>query len=154
MRQRWLPVAVLAAVLFAIDVVTRLVLRIGFTDDATAQSRVVLVMYALIGLIFAGLAFLRARHQPVAEWAGDLTVAGAAGMLFSIFVGPFVNGRTPFDDRAGEFFSQVWLYAGFALGGALLGYLVATALGLDYRSQSLKRFAEQKLARPRRVVRR
>jgi hypothetical protein len=32
--------------------------------------------------------------------------------------------------------------------------MIMTALGQDYRSQSLKRFAEAKLARPRRVVRR
>jgi hypothetical protein len=35
---------------------------------------------------------------------------------------------------AGNFFSQVWLYGGFAIVGILLGYWIATALGRDYRS--------------------
>jgi len=39
-------------------------------------------------------------------------------------------------------------------GGAVLGMLVAIALGRDYRSRALKRYTELKLAKPRRVVRR
>jgi hypothetical protein len=57
-------------------------------------------------------------------------------------------------DGAGVFFSQVWLYAAFVGGGALIGFLIATALGQDYKSKSLKRYAEARLAKPRRVIRR
>jgi hypothetical protein len=75
-------------------------------------------------------------------------------LVLTIFIGPFISGSQPFAAGAGAFFSQIWLYAGFTAGGVLLGYLLLTALGRDYRSQSLKRFAEAKLTKPRRVVRR
>ena len=154
MRQRWVPIAVLAAVLFGVNVVTRLVVRMAYDGDATAEGRASLVMFVVIGLILAVVAFVRARREPVGRWAGDLAAAVLPAMLLTILVGPFISGSTPFANGAGEFFSQVWLYAGFTLGGALLGYLVVTTFGQDYRSQQLKRFAEARLAKPRRVVRR
>ncbi|WP_326562640.1 hypothetical protein [Micromonospora sp. NBC_01796] len=154
MKDRWLPVGVLAAVLFLINVVARLVIRIGFDNDAETSDRLSLGMFALIGLILATIAFVRGRRQPAARWGGDVAVAVLSAMALTVIVGPFVSGSYPFANGAGEFFSQIWLYAGFAGAGTLLGFLVLTALGLDYRSQSLKRYAETKLAKPRRVVRR
>jgi hypothetical protein len=154
MRQRWVPVAVLAAVLFAINMVARLVVRIGFDRNETVEDRASLVMFAVIGALLAVVAFVSARRHPVGRWAGDLVAAVLPAMLLTILVGPFISGGQPFAGGAGEFFSQVWLYSGFALGGALLGFWVAIALGLDYRSQTLKRFEQSKLAKPRRVVRR
>lgn len=154
MRKRWLRVGALAAALFAINVVTRLVVRLGLDGDQGAQDRASLIMFTVIGLVLAGVAFVRARREPVERWAADVTVAILGAMLLTIFVGPFVSGRGPFSQGAGEFFSQVWLYAAFTGVGTLVGYLVVTALGWDYRSQSLKRFAESRLAKPRRVVRR
>ncbi len=125
MRARWLPVGVLAAVLFAI-----------------------------IAVLLGALAFVRARREPVARWLPDLAVATGIALLLTILVGPFISGATPFAGGAGDFFNQVWLYAAFAGGGLLIGYLFCTAFGLDYRSQGLKRFAEARLSKPRRVVRR
>ena len=154
MRQRWLPVGVLAGVLFATNVVARLVTRFGFDDDVEFSDRVSLGMFAVIGVILAVLAFVWGRPHPVARWGGDVAVAVLVAMALTIFVGPFVSGSHPFADGAGSFFAQIWLYAGFAGGGTLVGYLLLVASGLDHRSQSLKRFAESKQARPRRVVRR
>lgn len=154
MRQRWLPVGVLAGVLFAVNVVVRLVARFVFDADAEMQDRLSLAMFAVIGAVLASVAFVWGRRRPVDRWAGDVAVAVLAGMALTIFVGPFVSGDHPFSGGAGGFFSQVWLYAGFSAGGVLLGYLVLITLGWDYRSQSLKRFAETKLSKPRRVVRR
>jgi hypothetical protein len=154
MKERWLPVGVLAGVLFAVNVVARLVIRFGFHGDAEVSDRVSLGMFAVIGAILAGLAFVWARRYPVARWAADVSVAVLVAMALTVFVGPFLSGSYPFAGGPGEFFSQIWLYAGFVGGGALVGYLLVTALGLDYRSQSLKRYAEAKQAKPRRVVRR
>jgi len=56
--------------------------------------------------------------------------------------------------RAGDFFFQVWLYGGFAIGGTLLGYWVAMLFGRDYRSRSLKAYSETRAAKPRKAVRR
>lgn len=154
MRDRWLPVGVLAGVLFAVNVVARLVARFVFEGDAEVQDRLSLAMFAVIGLILGVVAFLWGRRYPVARWGADTAAAVLTAMVLTIFVGPFISGSQPFANGAGEFFSQIWLYAGFTGGGALVGYLLLTAFGLDHRSQSLKRFAETKLAKPRRVVRR
>ncbi len=43
-----------------------------------------------------------------------------------------------------------WLFA----SPWILGFLLLTALGRDYKSESLKRLAQRKLARPGRVARR
>ncbi|GAA4694217.1 hypothetical protein [Phytohabitans rumicis] len=154
MKDRWLPIGVLAGVLFAVNVAARLVARVGFDNKTEAQDRISLGMFVVIGLILATMAFIWGRRHPTARWIADIGAAALAAMLLTIFVGPFISGDTPFAGGAGEFFSQVWLYGGFAIGGSLVGYLLLVALGLDYRSQSLKRYAETKLAKPRRPVRR
>ena len=40
MKQRWLPIAVLAVGLFAINVVARLISRLAFSGDDNAEGRV------------------------------------------------------------------------------------------------------------------
>jgi hypothetical protein len=154
MRQRWLPVVVLAAVLFVINVITRLVIRLGFNGNDTAESRATLFMFTVIGLVLAVVTFVRAQTVLPSGWLPEVAAGAITGMLLTIFLGPFVSGDVPFDGGAGNFFSQVWLYGGFAIVGTLLGYWIATALGRDYRSKSLKAFAQSKLNKPRRVVRR
>ncbi|GAA3350424.1 hypothetical protein GCM10020358_76290 [Amorphoplanes nipponensis] len=147
-------IALLAAALFAINVIARVVSRIWFNDDDTAQNRVSLVMFAVIGIVLAVVTFVRAQRVPPSSWLPDLAAAAIGGMLLTILVGPFVSGDSPFAAGAGNFFSQVWLYGGFAIVGTLLGYWIATMLGRDYRSKSLAAFAKAKLTKPRRVVRR
>nr|BFE67952.1 hypothetical protein GCM10020092_012530 [Actinoplanes digitatis] len=154
MKQRWVPVAVLAAGLFAINVIARLVIRIGFADNETAESRVSLIMFAAIGVVLAIVTFVRAQRVPTGTWLPEIGAAALGGMLLTILVGPFISGDTPFAAGAGNFFSQVWLYSGFAILGTLLGYWIATMLGRDYRSRSLQAFAKAKTTKPRRVVRR
>ncbi|MBO4206088.1 hypothetical protein [Micromonospora echinofusca] len=154
MRERWLPVGVLAGVLFVVNVVARLVTRFGFDGDTEAADRISLVMFAVIGLILAVVAFVQGRRVPVARWGADLAAAVLLAMALTVLVGPFLSGSHPFADGAGGFFAQIGLYAAFAAGGTLLGYLVLTALGWDHRSESLRRYAELKQSKPRRVVRR
>ena len=154
MRQRWVPVAVLAAVLFMINVVVRLVVRLGFDGDRAAEDRATLVMFTVIGVLLAVVTFVRSRAVPPATWLPEITGAVLGGMLLTILVGPFVSGDTPFGGGAGNFFSQVWLYGGFAIVGTLLGYWIATAMGVDHRSKRLQAMAQARLGRPRRVVRR
>ncbi|GAB2927203.1 hypothetical protein GCM10027280_13210 [Micromonospora polyrhachis] len=154
MKDRWLPLGVLAGVLFAVNVVARLIIRFGFADDVDAADRMSLGMFALIGVILGTVAFLWGRRRPVSQWSPEVAGAVLVALTLTIFVGPFISGTQPFANGAGQFFSQIWLYAGFTLGGALIGFLVLTALGLDYRSQSLKRYAESRQAKPRKIVRR
>jgi hypothetical protein len=154
MKDRWLPIGVLAGVLFAVNVAARLVARLGFNEDGEAQDRVSLGMVVAIGLILAAMAFVWGRRYPAGRWIPDIGAAALVAMLLTVFVGPFVSGDSPFEGGAGDFFAQIWLYAAFAIGGSLVGFLILVALGLDYRSQGLKRYAEAKLAKPRRPVRR
>ncbi|GAB3143399.1 hypothetical protein GCM10027290_19640 [Micromonospora sonneratiae] len=154
MKDRWLPVGVLAGALFAVNVVARLIARLGFDGDVEAADRLSLGMFAVIGLTLATIAFLWGRNRPVARWGSDVAGAVLIAMALTVFVGPFISGSYPFADGAGEFFAQIWLYAGFTAGGALIGFLLLTALGRDYRSQSLKRYAESRQSKPRKVVRR
>lgn len=154
MQDRWRPVVVLAGGLFAVNVVARLIVEFGYAGDTEAADRVSLGMFAVIGVILASVAFVWGQRHPVSRWVGELAVVVLIAMALTIFVGPFVNGSHPFAEGAGAFFAQVWLYAAFAGGGALIGYLLVTALGRDYRSRSLQRYAEQARSKPRRVVRR
>jgi hypothetical protein len=153
-QQRWFPAAALAVGLFAINVVSRLVIRLGFSGNQTAEDRASVIMFGLIGLALAVVTFLRSQRVPPGTWLWEIGFGAVAGMLLTIGVGPFVSGNQPFAGGAGNFFSQVWLYSGFAIVGTLLGYWVATALGRDYRSRSLAAYVRGRAAKPRRVVRR
>jgi hypothetical protein len=153
-QQRWFQIAALAVGLFAINVLTRLVIRLGFDGNDNAEDRASLVMFALIGLALAVFTFLRAQRVLPSSWLPDLAFGAIGGMLLTILVGPFISGDAPFSGGAGNFFSQIWLYAGFAIVGTLLGFWIATALGRDYRSRSLKAFAQARTSKPRKVVRR
>jgi len=153
-QQRWFPAAALAVGLFAINVVSRLVIRLGFSGNQTAEDRASVIMFGLIGIALAVVTFLRSQRVPPGTWLWEIGFGAVAGMLLTIGVGPFVSGNQPFAGGAGNFFSQVWLYSGFAIVGTLLGYWVATALGRDYRSRSLAAYVRGRAAKPRRVVRR
>ncbi|MFG3557636.1 hypothetical protein ACGGAQ_24965 [Micromonospora sp. NPDC047557] len=154
MDTRWRAIGVLAGGLFAVNVVARLITRFAFDSDDAAADRVSLAMFVVIGLTLAVVAFRWGRVRPLAVWAGDVAVVVLVAMALTVLVGPLLVGHNPFAGGAGTFFAQIWLYL-LATGlGTMIGYLVATALGLDHRSQQLKRYAEVKAAKPRRVVRR
>ncbi|MFG2101993.1 hypothetical protein ACGFJ5_15475 [Micromonospora echinaurantiaca] len=156
MRERWRAIGLLAVALFAVNVVARLIIRFGFDgdDDTAAADRVSLGMFVVIGLVLAALAFVWGRRRPVGRWAADMAAGVGLALLLTVLVGPLLVGQNPFGGGAGTFFAQIWLYLAATAAGVLLGYLVLTALGLDYRSQTLKRYAEIKTAKPRRPVRR
>ncbi len=154
MRQRWAPIAALAVGLFVINVIARLITRFGFGGDETAQSRVSLAMFAAIGLVLAAVTFVRAQQSRPGAWLPEIAAAAVGGVVLTVLVGPFVSGDAPFSGGAGTFFSQIWLYGGFAIAGSLLGYWFATALGRDHRSRTLSAYAQARARRPRRVVRR
>ncbi|MFF3851568.1 hypothetical protein [Micromonospora sp. NPDC002575] len=154
MRDRWRAVGVLAGALFAVNVVARVVIRLGFDGDDTAADRVSLAMFLAIGLVLAVLAFRWGQDRPVGRWAADVAAAVGVALLLTVLVGPLLVGQNPFGGGAGTFFAQIWLYLAATAAGVLVGYLTVTALGRDHRSRMLKRYAEIKTAKPRRPVRR
>ncbi|MEU6075607.1 hypothetical protein [Micromonospora sp. NPDC047074] len=155
MRERWRAIGILAVALFAVNVVARLVTRFGFDgDDTGAADQVSLGMFVVIGLGLAAVAFVWGRRRPVATWLADVAAAVGIALLLTVLVGPLLVGDNPFGGGAGTFFAQIWLYLAAAGVGVLLGFLLLTALGLDHRSQSLKRYADLRATKPRRIVRR
>ena len=76
MKQRWVPIAILAVGLFAINVIARLVIRLGFSGDDTAESRVSIIMFAVIGLALAVVTFIRAQQIRPSEWLPELAAGG------------------------------------------------------------------------------
>jgi hypothetical protein len=155
-QQRWFPVAALGLGLFAINVVARVVIRIFFNDDetGTAQDRISIAMFGVVGLVLICYVFFRSQRMPPGDWWPALVGGALVGLLLTVLLGPFVSGDAPFSDGAGSFFSQIWVYAGVGIVATLLGYWIATMLGRDYRSRSLKAYATARTAKPRRVVRR
>jgi len=153
-QRRWFPATAFAVGLFAINAVTRLVTRLWFNGNNTAEDHASIVMFAVIGLAVAVATFVRAQRVPPSVWLWDMVLGGVAGMLLTILVGPFISGDQPFSGGAGDFFSQIWLYGGFAVVGVLLGYWIATAIGRDYRSRTLTAFVKVRQSKPRRPVRR
>ncbi|MEW2381648.1 hypothetical protein AB0873_06095 [Micromonospora sp. NPDC047707] len=155
MSQRWRAVGILAGALFLVNVVARLIIRFGFdADDTAAADRMSLGMFVVIGLVLAAVTFVWARRRPAARWGSDVAAAVGVALALTVLVGPLLVGENPFGGGPGTFFAQIWLYLAATGVGVLLGYLLAVALGLDHRSQTLKRYAETKAAKPRRPVRR
>lgn len=154
MRQRWLRIGILAGVLFAINVVGRLVVRLGSVDSIDSQERVTLLTYAVTAVVMAAVAGWWVRLRPMGVVVADLAGGAVGALVLILLAGPFVSGTSPAEVGAGDSFEAAWQYAGFAGGGALVGLLLLIMVGKDYKSQSLKRFAEAKLTKPRRPVRR
>jgi hypothetical protein len=154
MWERWRQIGLVAAGLFAVTVAARLVSRFSANDNKHMQDRISWVAFGVIAAGLSVLAFLWARRYPMLRVTFDLGGAVLIACLLSVLVGPLITGGGPFKNGAGFFFAQIWLYLGVAFGGGLLGLLIVTALGQDYRSQALKRFTQTQLAKPRRPVKR
>jgi membrane protein DedA with SNARE-associated domain len=153
-QQRWFRITALAVALFAINAVTRLVVRFGFDSSDAAQSRGSIVMFALVALVLGVLVFIWCQRRKPADWLPDAGFGALGGMLLTVLIGPFLSGSEPFANGGGDFFAQVWLYSGCAIVGALIGYWSAVLLGRDYRSRALQAFSHRRTVKPRKIVRR
>jgi hypothetical protein len=154
MKDRWLPVGLVAGALFVVNAIARFVVwRVAPRSDST-QITIGLILFGLVGLTMVGAAFWWGRRYPTPRVFADLAVVILASCLLSVLVGPFAGGSVPFKEGVGLFFGEIWRYLGYTAAGVVLGLLILMAVGLDYRSQALKRYAEVRSAKPRRVVRR
>ncbi|GAA1361134.1 MULTISPECIES: hypothetical protein [Catellatospora] len=149
MKERWLPVGVIAGVLFVVNVVARWVAK-GI-DDPDTEATAGFIALGVIGLVFFAMALYWGRLRPWSRVVADLGAAAFAACLLSIFVGPLAAGEGPFAHGAGAFFNQVWVYAAVFAIGTGLGMVGLIAFAADYRARQLKLFAERAKAHPRRV---
>ena len=140
--------------LFATNALARWTVALFADDNDKTTTGIGLVALILVAVVMAGAAYLWARRYPTPRLAGDLILAALLGCLLSVLVGPLLVGTAPLKDGVDFFIGQIWRYLGLAVVGGVIGTLVATALGQDYKSRSWKRYAEQVRARPRRTVRR
>jgi hypothetical protein len=154
MKEKWLPVALVAGALFAVNVAGRLVGKFWAGDNDDRTIKVGIVAYGLIGLITMLAAVRWVRQYPAPRVWGDLGFAIGLSCLASVLLGPLIVGISPFEEGAGMFFRQIWVYLGVAIGSGIFGALVVMTLGRDWKSQAWKRYAEQSRTRPRRTVRR
>jgi H+/Cl- antiporter ClcA len=154
MKEKWLPVGILAGVLFAVNVLGRVIAKVWADGDDDRQINIGLVALGLVGLITLVASIRWVQRYPMPRVWGDLGIAVCAACLASVLIGPFLVGDAPFDEGAGLFFRQIWWYLGVTLGAGLFGALVVMTLGRDWKSKAWQRYAEQSRSRPRRVVRR
>ncbi|NJC69545.1 hypothetical protein HC031_07390 [Planosporangium thailandense] len=136
------------------NVIARWTARLFAGHDDRFTTRIGLGALVVVAVVMAVAAFWWARPHPMSRVAGDLALGALAGCVLSVLVGPLLAGSTPVRDGVDFFINQIVFFLAVAIAGAVLGFLVVTALGQDYKSQSWKRYAEQLRARPRRVVRR
>jgi hypothetical protein len=153
MWDRWRPIGLMTAGLFVIAVVARLLSRFIAHDHTKTQTRIGFVAFVAVAATVAAFAFLWGRRYPMGRVVLDLAGAVLTGCLLSVLIGPYISGGGPFHKGAGVFFAQIWVYFGVSIGAGLLGLGVLTALGQDYRSQALRRFALKEKGKPKRVTR-
>jgi len=144
-------IGALAAVLIAINVVARLVVRFWHINNYDAQDLIALIAFGAVALTIAVVAFVWGRRLPQTIAVGDLALAAAVAALVSILAGPLVAGSSPFREGTAGFFSQLALYAGFAAGGGVVGLCTLIALGQDHKSRVLQQHAQPRLTQPPRV---
>jgi hypothetical protein len=152
-RQRWLPVGLLAAGLFATNVVARVVVRL-VAHTEKSQTRIGLIAMIAVAVVMVGAAFWWARRHPIPRVLADLAVAVGVGCLLSVLIGPFAGGSAPLKEGVGFFVAQIVEYVVISAGGVLFGLLLVMAFGRDWKSQQWKRYAETVKSKPRRVARR
>lgn len=154
MRDRKLLLGVLPGVLFGVNVLARLINRFALEGEPAAVDRLSFGMFGVLAVILAVVSFVMGRRHPLAQWSPYVGAGVLIGLAATVLIGPFISGGGPFTEGAEAFFVQIAFYLGFTGLGAIFGYLVLITLGKDYRSESLRRLAETKLNKPRRVVRR
>jgi hypothetical protein len=153
-KKRWLPVGVLAGVLFATNVVARVVVRLTAAGSATNQTRIGLIAVLAVAAVMAGAAYWWALRFRVPRLTLDLGAAAVLACVLSVLIGPYVAGSRPLAEGGAFLFGEVWQYLAITAAAALFGLLVAMMLGKDWKSQAWKRYAESMKSKPRRVARR
>ncbi|GAA4247642.1 hypothetical protein GCM10022255_024350 [Dactylosporangium darangshiense] len=154
MKERWLPVGLVAGGLFLVNVIARLVVRFGAGSDDGKQITIGLWALFAVGAVMIPVAFWYGRRTQMIRVVGELGLAVVVACLLAVLIGPFVSGVGPFSNGVGLVFRQFFYFVGLSAIGAVVGLLLLMTTGLDYRSQSWKRYIERSGTKPRKIVRR
>src|SRR4051812_49953055 len=90
MKERWLPVGILAGILFLINFAGRLAVQFWAKDDDHRQINIGLVAFTVIGVAMIGAAVYWIRRYPMQRAWGDLIAAIGVGGLAAVFLGPLL----------------------------------------------------------------
>ncbi len=161
MWQRYKPVAIVAGLLFVVSSAAELVAGKAVTVGGWSGGSGLL----LVGLIMLVATYRWARDLPLVRVVPDVLLSVTLACLLYVLLSQFyvqITAKTkfkwalaePFTGGAGSFFAKVWLFYGAGLVGALVGWMIAVALGQDQRAKALKQFTKTVSARPHRPVRR
>jgi hypothetical protein len=153
MRDRWLPVGVLALVLFAINAAARLVTKLGHIAKADQQMRIGIIATAAVGVVLIAATVRWAMRYPIGRVVADLGAGAGVACLASVLIGPFLVGAKPFAAGLGFFVGQILLFVALAGVGIFLGFLGVVALGKDWKSKGLRQYEQTYRAKPHRPVR-
>ncbi len=157
MKERY-QIAIYAAALFVVETLGTFLYWVARkpneTEATSAQTNISFLTAVVIAAVAGVAGYLWIVRYPMGQALRDAAWGSVLGCVVASLVSPFAGGGYPFNNGPGAFFLKVWLFLGACVLGVLLAGLFAMAIGRDYRDQALKRYAETKAAKPRRVVRR
>jgi hypothetical protein len=154
MKERWLPVGILAGGLFVVNIIARIIVLVFAGKDDGKQVTIGLWALIGVGVVMIPVAYWWARRYDMGRVFGDLAVAVVAACLLAVIIGPFVSGTRPFHNGFGTFLLQLLYFVGVCAAGAMFGLLAVMTLGQDYKSRSWKRYADSVRAKPPKPIRR
>jgi hypothetical protein len=153
MRNRWLPIGLVALVLFAMNLIARLITFRGHFAKVGQQMLIATVAISAVAVLLIAATIWWAVRYPLGRVVADLGAAVALAAILSVTVGPYVGGSTPFANGLGYYVGQFMLFLGLAAVGILLGYLGVVAFGKDWKGRGLRRYEQNYRAKPHRTVR-
>jgi hypothetical protein len=162
MRERYRETWITSGLLFLVSAVGGLLGGGPLSDHTT---KVGFTVFGLTGLIMVVATYLWSRRYPLARVVPDVLVAVTIACVLGVLLVPIISEITakghwrwaptnPAYGGAGVFFAKIWFFYGVGLVGALIGWMIAVALGQDHRAKALKQFTKTVAAKPHRPVRR
>ncbi len=153
MKQRWLPVGLIALAIFVVNGASRLISHKFEINDDAAQATLGRIGVIVIGVLLFAVAIWWAIKYPFQRLIADVGLAILAGTVLAVVIGPFLGGSRPFAEGLEFFVYEVLLFLGIGAAAILLGFVVAVALGKDWRSRGLKRYEQHYARKPHRTAR-
>lgn len=152
MKNRWLPVGIVALAMFAVNVISRVITVKGKIVDESQQERIGFISMVVVALMLIGAAVWWSVRYPIGRVVADLGAAIGVAALASCLIGPLLVGSSPFHGGLGLFVGQLFLFFGLGAVGVTLGFVGVVAFGKDWKSKGLKRYSDRYLTKPRKAA--
>jgi hypothetical protein len=146
LKQRWLPVGLLALAIFLVNAIVRFISWKSGIQDEDTQNKLGFLGVIAFGLVVALVSARWSYRYPFIRVFADIGLAVLVGDLLSVLVGPFAGGQKPFSESIAFLVYEILLFLAIGAVAMFLGFVFVTAFGKDWRSRGLKRY-EQRYAR-------